>query len=163
MSVTQTQRNHLVRLAQLLNKYAPDVDYAEVRPMRTRYLTQSKLTTDLEHTVPVTMDCSESVTLMFRLASLGDPNGLRYDGYGYTGTMLTHLPHFTEWEKVHEGTLIVFGDAPGVHVVMVTAPGGDNPEVYSHGSHANHAIWDLATERTYHEGQPLTLLEIADL
>ena len=61
--VTQTQRNHMVRLAQLLNHYAPDVDYAQVRPMRTRHLTQSRLSIDLQHDVPVTMDCSESVTL----------------------------------------------------------------------------------------------------
>lgn len=163
MPVTQTQRNHLVRLAQLLNKYSPDVDYAQVRPMRTRYLTQSQLTTDLEHNVPVTMDCSESVTLMFRLASLADPNGLKYDGEGWTGTMLAHLPHFTEWEKVHEGTLIVFGAYPGEHVVMVTRPNGDDPDVYSHGSHANHAIWSFKTEQTYHEGQQVTLLAIEDL
>ena len=163
MPVTQTQRNHLVRLAQLLNQHAPDVDYAQVRPMRTRFLTQSQLTTDLEHNVPVTMDCSESVTLMFRLAGLKDPNGLNYDGYGYTGTMLDHLTHFTEWDKVHEGTLIVFGSGTGTHVVMVTLPNGNNPEVYSHGSHSNHAIWSLATERTYHPGEPLTLLAIADL
>jgi hypothetical protein len=163
MPVTQTQRNHMVRLAQLLNKYAPDVDYAQVRPMRTRTLTQSRLTTDLEHVIPVTMDCSESCTLISRLAGLRDPNGLQYDGEGYTGDMLSHLPHFTDANELHMGTFIVFGAFPGEHVVMVTTPATDNPEVYSHGSHANHAIWDLATERSYHVGQPLTFLAIEDL
>lgn len=163
MPVTQTQRNHLVRLARLLNKYANHVDYAMVRPMSTQHLTQTQLTNTLEAGHSITCDCSESVTLMFRLAGLRDPNGLRYDGYGYTGTMLEHLEHFTEWDKVHEGTLIVFGAGTGTHVVMVTTPNGENPEVYSHGSHATSAIWSLDTERTYHTGEPLTLLAIADL
>lgn len=163
MPATQTQRNHLVRLAQLLNHYAPDVDYAQVRPMRTRGLTQSRLTTDLQHSIPVTMDCSESVTLMFRLAGLQDPNGLQYDGYGYTGTMLDHLPHFTDYGELHKGSLIVYGGGTGEHVVMVTAPNGANPDVYSHGSHAPHAIWSLETENQYHPGQPRTLLAIEDL
>lgn len=161
--VTQTQRNHMVRLAQLLNRYAPDVDYAEVRPMRTRGLTQSRLTLDLEHNVPVTMDCSESITLICRLAGLKDPNGLRYDGYGYTGTMLDHLPHFSDANRLHKGSLIVFGGGTGTHVVMVTTPNGENPDVYSHGSHANSAIWSLDQERTYHPGEPLTFLAIEDL
>lgn len=161
--ITQTQRNHMVRLAQLLNQYAPDVDYEQVRPMRTRDLTQTRLTVDLEHNVPVTMDCSESVTLICRLAGLKDPNGLGYDGYGYTGTLLDHLPHFTNYQELHKGSLIVYGDGTGTHVVMVVTPNGENPEVYSHGSHANHAIWDLATENTYHPDEPRTLLAIEDL
>lgn len=161
--VTQTQRNHMVRLAQLLNHYAPDVDYAEVRPMRTRRLTQTRLTINLQHRVPVTMDCSEAVTLICRLAGLKDPNGLRYDGYGYTGTMLEHLPHFTDYGELHKGSLIVYGAGTGTHVVMVVTPNGHNPDVYSHGSHANSAIWTLETENTYHPGEPRTLLAIEDL
>lgn len=158
-----TQRRHLVRLAQELNTYANQVDYAEVRPMSTRYLTQSQLTQRLKAGYTITTDCSETVTLMFRLAGLRDPNGLQYDGEGYTGDMLTHLDHFDNWAEVHAGTLIVFGKFPGTHVVMVTHPDGDNPIVYSHGSHARSAIWDLATERSYHAGEPITLLAIADL
>lgn len=153
----------MVRLAQLLNSYSNDVDYAQIRPMRTRFLTQSRLTIDLQHSIPVTMDCSESVTLICRLAGLRDPNGLNYDGYGYTGDMLVHLPHFTDYDKLHKGSLIVYGDGTGTHVVMVTTPNGNNPEVYSHGSHAKHAIWSLDTENQYHIGEPRTLLAIEDL
>lgn len=159
----ETQRRHLVRLAQFLSKYADWVNYAEVRPMSTARITESQLTQRLESHGTITCDCSESVTLMFRLAGLHDPNGLQYDGEGWTGTMLTHLPHFTDWEKVHAGTLIIFGAYPGTHVVMVTNPDGQNPMVYSHGSHADSAIWDLNTERTYHKGEPITLCAIADL
>ena len=131
--------------------------------MSTAHLTESQLDCRLRGGGHITCDCSESVTLMFRLAGLRDPNGLGYDGEGYTGTMLTHLPVFTEWGKVHEGTLIVFGPGTGTHVVMAIKPNGDNPLVYSHGSHAASAIWDLNTERTYHPGEEIRLLEIADL
>ena len=160
---TPTQRRHLARLAEYLNHKAEQVLYAEVRPMSTTHLTESQLHDRLDSGRTITTDCSETVTLMFRLAGLRDPNGLRYDGEGYTGTMLAHLEHFTRWDEVHAGTLIVFGHYPGTHVVMVTHPDGDNPIIYSHGSHARSAIWDLATERKYHEGQPITLLAIADL
>lgn len=160
---TATERRHLVRLAQLLNRYAEQVLYAEVRPMSTARLTETQLRCRLENKGTITTDCSETVTLMFRLAGLKDPNGLGYDGEGYTGTMLEHLTHFDQWGEVHAGTLIVFGKYPGTHVVMVTHPDGQNPIVYSHGSHAASAIWDLNTERTYHPGEPLTLLAIADL
>ena len=163
MPVTYTQRNHLVRLARLLNKYAAQVDYAEVRPMSTTHITESQLRCRFQSGGHITCDCSESVTLMFRLAGLKDPNGLNYDGYGYTGDMLDHLPIFTDWAEVHEGTLIIFGPGTGTHVVMVVQPNGDNPQVYSHGSHANSAIWDLNTERTYHPGENVRLLSIADL
>lgn len=118
MPVTQTQRNHMVRLCEMLNHYAPEVDYAEVRPMSTARITETQLDTRLRSGGHITMDCSESATLICRLAGLRDPNGLGYDGYGYTGSMLTHLPHFTDWDEVHEGTLIVFGAFPGVHVVL---------------------------------------------
>jgi hypothetical protein len=160
---TATERRHLVRLASFLSAKAELVNWAEVRPMSTAHLTESQLRDRLDAGKTITTDCSETVTLMFRLAGLQDPNGLRYDGYGYTGDMLEHLEHFTDWGKVHPGTLIVFGDYPGVHVVMVTEPAGSDPLVYSHGSHARSAIWSLNTERSYHPNIPFRLLAIADL
>ena len=39
---------------------------------------------------PPYMDCSTFVTLCYRDAGWPDPNGLRYDGYGYTGTLADH-------------------------------------------------------------------------
>lgn len=162
-TLTELQRDHAIGLCYVLNQYALDVDYEQVRPMQTRNLTEPELYRDLEAGKPVTMDCSESCTLIARLAGWRDPNGLLYDGYGYTGTMLSHLPHFTNWSEVHKGTLIVFGSYPGTHVVMCVEPNGDNPLVYSHGSHVNHAIWSFKTEVTYHPDQPITLLAVEGL
>lgn len=162
--ITATQRRHEVTIAKLLNRYAEQVLWAEVRPMSTRFMTLAELMLRLEAGRQITMDCDESCTLIARLASLKDPNGQNYDGEGSTGALLTHLPHFSDWSKVHPGTLIVLGAYPGIHAVMVLSPAGRNPIVYSHGSHARAAIWDLATELTYHPpGILVTLLEIADL
>lgn len=163
LEVTERQRDKMVWIAQYLNAHAELCHYAEIRPMTTRGLTLGSMEEAFKRGVHITMDCSESVTLICRLAGLQDPNGEGYDGYGYTGTMLAHLKHFTDWNEVHKGTLIVFGAGTGTHVVMVVQPNGENPLVYSHGSYASHAIWDLNTERTYHEGEPLTLLAIEDL
>lgn len=160
---TGPQRQRAKTIAQLLNRYAWQCLYAQVRPMQTRSLTLKSLTSLLENGKDIEMDCSEAVTLIFRLAGFQDPNGLGYNGQGYTGTMLQHLPHFTDWAQVHVGTLIVFGAGTGTHVVMVVKPNGQNPLVYSHGSHARGAIWDLNTERQYHQGEPITLLAVAGL
>lgn len=36
------------------------------------------------------LDCSSSVTLIYKKANLPDPNGRNYDGQGYTGTLVQH-------------------------------------------------------------------------
>ncbi len=163
MSATQANRNRARTLAILLDEHAKQLDYAEVRPMSTAHLTEAQLDSTLKSGKSLTMDCSESVTLIFRLAGMHDPNGLGYNGQGYTGTMLDHLAHFTNWTKVHEGTLIVFGAGTGSHVVMVTHPNGENPNVFSHGSYTDKKIVPLAVERAAHPGQPVRLLAIDTL
>lgn len=162
-TLTELQRDHAIGLCKVLNQYAINAPYVELRPMQTRYLTEPELIERLKNGTMPGFDCSESCTLVPRLSGWKDPNGLRFDGYGWTGTMLSHLPHFTDWNEVHKGTLIVFGSYPGTHVVMCIEPNGDNPLVYSHGSHAAHAIWDMNTERQYHTGEPITLLAVEGL
>lgn len=80
----------------------------------------------------ITMDCSESVTLMARLAGLADPNGNGYNGLGFTGTMLAHLPHYADPKAADVGALCVYGPDNGDHVTMVKEPGPD-PLMFSHG------------------------------
>lgn len=163
MIKTAWQRQRAKMIANLLNLYAWSVLYAEVRPMQTRSLTMAALRKLLKLGHTITMDCSEAVTLIFRLAGFADPNGLHYSGDGNTGTMLAHLRHFTDWGEAHTGTLIVFGAGTGDHVVMVIKPNGNNPTVYTHGMHARSAIWTLNEERAYHVGQPETLLAVDNL
>jgi cell wall-associated NlpC family hydrolase len=95
----------------------PRIHYGEVRPM------------PLARSLPLTTDCSGFVTLCYYLAGAPDPNGLGYDGQGWTGTLLDHLPATA---VVRRGDLVVFGAYPGRHCALVLEP-GDDPLLASHG------------------------------
>lgn len=138
------------------------VHYAEIRPMSTAAIhTLSDLHHRVESEHGITMDCSESVTLICKLAGLKDPNGLGYDGQGYTGTLLSHLPHYYHPESARTGALVVFGAAPGHHVAMVREPGSD-PLLWSHGQESDPRTIRLSLERLG-QPSPVTFLSIAGL
>lgn len=109
----------------------------------------------------VTMDCSEAVTCLCKWAGLHDPNGNGYNGQGYTGTLLAHLPHYSDPAAAMVGALVVFGPGTGEHVVMVMEPGAD-PLLFSHGSEAGPVPIRLSAERRGHH-PPVTFLSIAHL
>lgn len=86
-------------------------NYAQTRPIPlglTPFETSSRITTD----------CSGSVTLAAKWARTRDPNGLGFNGQGWTGTLLEHCRHITQG-NVRAGDLIVYGYSPGHHVVGV--------------------------------------------
>ena len=68
--------------------------------------------------LPITSDCSSWVTSICFWNGLNDPNGLKFNGQGYTGTLLSHLPHIDK-SKVRVGDLVVYGGGTGTHVAMV--------------------------------------------
>jgi hypothetical protein len=141
--------------------HEPQIHYAQVRPMRTVHLTEQEADTLLAAGHGLTMDCSESVTVLCKWAGLHDPNGLGYDGQGYTGTLLAHLPHYTRPSAAEIGALVVFGPPPGDHVCMVLMP-GDDPVLWSHGSERGPVKVALSVERSFHRA-PVTFLSIAAL
>src|SRR5437868_14540651 len=107
-----------------LARYAPQVHYPphDIRgPADARTFALSEQ--DLEHVLSagggVTMDCSEAVTELCRWAGLRDPNGLGYRYAGYTGTLLAHLPHYSDPAAAYPGALVVYGPGTGEHVSMV--------------------------------------------
>jgi len=161
--VSAAQRTRMVEIATFLIAHAPQIHYAEVRPMSTARLTLPELQTRFRTGGTITMDCSEAVTLICRLAGLRDPNGLGYNGEGYTGTLLDHLPHYTDVARGHPGALLVFGAGTGTHVCMVLERDGENPILFSHGSEIGPLRISLADERTAHEGEPITMLDITHL
>ena len=93
------------------------IHYGEVRPI------------PLTRRLPLTLDCSGFVTLCYFLAGAPDPNGLGYDGDGWTGTLLRHMQHVAEPQ---EGDAVVFGAYPGHHAAIVLVT-GDDPLLASHG------------------------------
>lgn len=162
MTTTPTQRRELARIMDLLVQYEPKVHYRQVRPMSTRSIDDvTELLARLKSPGGVTMDCSESVTLLCRLAGLHDPNGLGYNGTGYTGTLLEHLTHYHDPLRANVGGLVVFGPGTGEHVCMVRRTGAD-PLLFSHGQEAGPLLVRYSVERRAHTA-PATFLSIAKL
>lgn len=159
---TTAQRAHLHALMLWTVAHEPRIHYAQVRPMRTRGLAEQQIAdrfADAEGTL--TLDCSEAVTLLCRLAGLRDPNGRGYDGSGYTGTLLEHLPHYTQATRADTGALVVYGPGSGDHVSMVCEPGRD-PLLWSHGSDRGPVLVRLSEQRREHR-PPVVFLSIARL
>lgn len=97
-----------------------EIHYEQSRPIPVSHL---------PGTLPLTTDCSGSTTLFARWAQAPDPNGLDYDGQGWTATLLSHLPRAAELQR---GDVIVWGAYPGRHCAIVLEP-GDDPLLASHG------------------------------
>lgn len=155
---TSQQRNKLAELMDLMVAHEPKIHYAQVRPMQTRSIHNStQLGIALAH--GFSMDCSESVTLLCRLAGMHDPNGLGFDGAGNTQVMFDHLPHYTRPGGASIGALCFFG-VPGQlstqHITMVRHSGTD-PVLFSHGQEKGPFWIHLSEERKYHEGTPVFL------
>lgn len=108
------------------------------------------------HKLPLTTDCSGFATDCFNWAGAPDPNGRHYDGYGYTGSMLQACQPVAK-AGVEPGDLVVFGRAPGTHVVIVVGDGAD-PLVVSHGQEAGPLHVRLSVEERAHSGQSPTFL-----
>jgi len=162
--VSDAQRKRLVDYATYLIHKEPLIHYKEIRPMPYLKLpTWESAHRHLEKGGSLTTDCSGSTTCLFKWAGLRDPNGLGYDGQGYTGTMLEHLGHYAQTSHAHPGALGVFGAGAGTHVVMLMERSGDDPWVFSHGQEAGPLRIRLSAERQAHAGQPFTWLNIAHL
>ncbi len=111
-------RDGIVAAARWGIEHEPQIHYGQVRPI------------PFGRALPLTTDCSGFVTLCYYLAGAPDPNGRYYDGSGYTGTMLGHLPRVRG--RARCGDLVVWGTYPGRHVALVLEP-GDDPLLCSHG------------------------------
>lgn len=159
---TTAQRNELAALMDYLVRHEPSVHYRQARPMVTRTI---RNLTDLHAVVTskrgLYADCSETITLLCRLAGLRDPNGMGYDGYGNSGSMFAHLPHYYSAANAMVGGLVAFGDGGGDHVCMVRHPGAD-PVLFSHGQERGPLLIPLSVEKRYHPG-PYSFLSIQHL
>jgi hypothetical protein len=84
----------------------------------------------------ISEDCSSSTTGLYWLAKLPDPNGLGYNGEGFTGTEAQHGQ--VVWRvgdplsELRPGDLVFYGAYPHSHVTMYLGDG----RVFSHGSEA---------------------------
>ncbi len=99
------------------------IHYDETRPMKA---------IDSPFHLPLDTDCSGFVTLCYAWSGAPDPNGLDFDGYGYTGTLLKHMRHIRR-SSAREADLVVWGRYPGHHVALVVEAAAD-PLLCSHGA-----------------------------
>jgi hypothetical protein len=90
---------------------------------------------------PIHADCSASVTLWYNLAGAADPNGNHYNGYGYTGTLLTHGKHI-DISQVIPGDVVVYGPGTGWHTALVVEVHGHDILTISHGQQGDPSyVW----------------------
>lgn len=162
---THAQREHGRAILDLLWRHRGQVDYPphDVRGPRdaaTFRMSEAQLDHTLATGGRITADCSEIATEVLRWIGCRDPNGLAYRYAGYTGTMLAHLPHYSNPADAGELALVVFGPGAGEHVSMVLEPGHD-PLLQSHGRPGIDR-WRLSDERRWHR-PPVTFLSIAHL
>ncbi len=112
----------------------------------------------LEHPnkLPLRTDCSGFATLCYKWAgSREDPNGGKFRGTAYTGTMLTHCRHIPK-SAVQPGDLVVWGAYPGHHVALVLK-GGPDPLLCSHGQEKGPLAIKFSVESAY-QPSPATWL-----
>jgi hypothetical protein len=161
---TPTQRSHLHSLMGYLLYHRAQVHYP-TGDVRTETIHALATMDELEQRVGrpggLTIDCSQSVTMLCHVAGLSDPNGHGYRDDGYTGTLLAHLPHYTNPKAAMVGALVVFGPGTGKHVAMVYTP-GSNPVCWSHGQESDPKLYPLSALRAALPA-PVTFLSIAGL
>lgn len=147
-------------------RHGPQIHYPphDVRAAfdaRTFNLSEQQMAALLHAGGALQADCSEAVTELCKWAGLADPNGLRYRYAGYTGTLLAHLPHYSDASAAYVGALCVFGPYPGEHVSMVYER-GDDPLLWTNGSENGPKLYRLSVERQWHR-PTVTFLSIAHL
>jgi hypothetical protein len=106
--------------------------YEQVRPIPVGLARPAGSSRDGDE--PISTDCSGFVTLMARWSGIEDPNGRGYNGEGWTGTLLEHLPA-VGFTRTQSGDIAVFGTFPGVHCAVLLEPGSRtaDPWAVSHG------------------------------
>ncbi len=97
--------------------------------------------------LPLRTDCSGFVTLCYKWAGAPDPNGLGFNGQGYTGTILKAC-HQIAQSAAQPGDLVVWGAPPGKHVALLLEQVAD-PILCTHGQEKGPAAVSFSAENTY--------------
>lgn len=135
----QNKRAKIVAYLRWGVSHEPYIHYLQRRPMPLANL----------YLLPAWRDCSEFATCAYKAAGAPDPNGLGFNGLGYTGTMLGHCIHIPQ-AALKPGDLVVYGPFPGHHVSIVVEAGFD-PLLVSHGREAGPEFTHLSNQRLSQE------------
>ncbi len=162
-------RKRLHGIMEVLIRHSAQLDYPthDVRgklDAATFALTWTEAQAHLAAGKHLMFDCSGCVTCIYKWAKLKDPNGLAYKHEGYTGTMLAHLPHYSNPKRGRVGALVIFGPGTGEHVAVVLEADRVNgdPLLFSHGSRGATGPIRLHREQRFHD-PPVTFLDVSGL
>lgn len=115
--------------------------YRQSRPMPLTRMKRMQL--------PITTDCSGSSTGCHYYAGAKDPNGLGYNGLGYTGTIRNHCPRI-RLADAKVGDLIIYGGGTGVHMVVVYKEHPTDPLCFSHGQESGPRLYRHSVQVAVH-------------
>ncbi len=174
--MTQADRKRLQGIMEILISHAAQLDYPtnDVRgklDATTFALTWTEAQAHLKAGKHLMFDCSGSADCIYKWCFNGkastDPSGLKYDPKhlgGYTGTMLAHLPHYSNAKRARVGALVVFGPGTGEHVAVVLEADRTNgdPLLFSHGYRGATGPIRLHREARFHD-PPVTFLDVSGL
>lgn len=169
--MNHTDREHLHELMELMIVHRHQLDYPlhDVRGPKdaaTFALNGAEARAKLHSGGRLMFDCSGCITCTYKWQSphVGDPNGLGYTHEGYTGTMLAHLPHYSDAHHAEVGAIVIFGPATGVHGAMVLEadPQHGDPMLFSHGAEQLTGPIKLSALAKALPG-PVTLLNVSGL
>lgn len=126
-------RADMRQAAMIMFKYTVNIHYTQtskrMQIVRTQLNTLAKLEAQCRKSLYE--DCSSSTTGIYYIGRMPDPNGLGYNGQGYTGTQINHGRRSA---TAPFGALIFYTNASGA-VSHVTMSMGDGT-CFSHGNEA---------------------------
>lgn len=89
--------------------------------------------------LPIISDCSSWVTSVYCWSGVADPNGRKYNGSGYTGTLISH-GKLTLTPQI--GDIVVYGAGTGEHTAIVVKVDGANVLTCSMGQNGDPSyVW----------------------
>lgn len=127
--------------------HEPSIHYQQSRPFPINAI----------YKLPMRTDCSGFATMAYKAGGAPDPNGRKFDGLGFTGTLLSHGKRVAK-EHARAGDLVVFGPGTGHHVCVLLEDGNrPNPLLASHGQEAGPIAIRLGSEDLF-QPEPETYL-----
>lgn len=126
LSSNDVKRNLIAASAMLGYRYRFNIHYTQ-----SSYRMQGVRHRIMPPNYPVWEDCSSFATWCYWTAKAPDPNGLGYNGQGYTGTQINH-GRSVRLDDALKGDLVFYGWRSGIptHVAIYVGSG----RVVSHGS-----------------------------
>lgn len=145
----------------MLVRHQRQVHYRQFRPMDITAWSRAHLDYEMSHGGQFWADCSEMTTALFHWVGAKDPNGMGFNGWGWSGSIWEHLPHFSNARDAKIGSIVTFGPGGSEHVATVFSPGSD-PVLFSHGDENGPGLIRLSSAAPYLQS-PVTFCAVAGL